>query len=564
MIGTFRKHSKALWWIIIVVIIVVFVYWGSSTSRTGDIAVARDGNYGIMNGEVITPAIYQETMREVYLNYFYSSGGRWPGRGETLPGFNEDRELYQRLFLIQKAREMGIHVSDEALGQAASARMRALNQGNPVPVGEFENQVLRPAQMNLADFERFIRHELAIQQLVSVISAGGELLTPAEVEALYRHENQEAAAQVVFFHATNDLTAIAAIPEKISEFYSNRLAYYRIPERVQINYVSYPLSNFLAAAKVELDQNTNLNEIIEARYEQLGTNYFSDAKSPEEAKQRIREEFAKNMALGNAGKEARKLEAALYEKTTTNNYSSALFAATAQEHGLTPQVTAPFTASEPPLGLDVAPEFSKRAFALTADEPLSELLGGEDHIYVIGFHSRLPSEIPSLASIQERVTQDYRFVEAATAAQQAAINFYAVATNGLNAGKSFAALCEAAGLKPVTLTPFARNTRGIPELAGQLNEQNVRNFIGMVFATEPGRLTPLLPSADGAMLGFVQALLPINETAMKTNLPAFTRSVQQMRRGEVFNEWFRAEASKAFASIPFFQKQSELSGPPGR
>src|SRR5690606_13443926 len=63
MIGTFRKHSKALWIIIIAVIIIVFVYWGSPTSRTGDITPARDGSHGVMNGESITDALFQDTLR---------------------------------------------------------------------------------------------------------------------------------------------------------------------------------------------------------------------------------------------------------------------------------------------------------------------------------------------------------------------------------------------------------------------------------------------------------------------------------------------------------------------
>ena len=86
-------------------------------------------------------------------------------------------------------------------------------------------------------------------------------------------------------------------------------------------------------------------------------------------------------------------------------------------------------------------------------------------------------------------------------------------------------------------------------------------FRRVAFATAPGQVGQLLPSADGAAQLFVQARLPINESAMATNLPVFARNVQQMRRGEIVEEWFRQEANKAFATIPYFQqKQAQMSG----
>jgi hypothetical protein len=44
---------------------------------------------------------------------------------------------------------------------------------------------------------------------------------------------------------------------------------------------------------------------------------------------------------------------------------------------------------------------------------------------------------------------------------------------------------------------------------------------------------------------------------MAANLPAFTRSVHQVRRSEVFQEWFRREAQKAFATVPYFQQKMQ-------
>lgn len=564
MIGTIRKHSKVLWWVVIVAIIITFVWWGSSSSRT-DGGASSDGNYGVMNGETISPTLFNETAQEIRLNYFYASNGRWPGQGQPLQGYDPDRETFQRILLVKKIAEFGIHVSEDAVAQAANARMRAVNRGNPVSLAEFEKLVLNPAKVTIADFERFIRHELAIQQLFATISAGGDLITPAEVEKLYRREFQEISAQAAFFRATNDLSSIVVTPEKLGQFYTNRQSYYRVPERAQFDYVSFPLSNFLAAARQELDKNTNLTEIIEARYEQLGTNYFSDVKTPEEAKQRIRTEFEKEMAMYKAGQDAKKFNLALYEMVANNEkaakvpaYSTEVFSAVAKELGLTAQISAPFSLNETPAGLDVSEDFVRLAFNLSAEEPLADTLVGENHVYIIGFNRRLPSEVPPFDAIRERVTQDYRFIEAAIKAYQSGVEFHATATNGLSAGQTFASLCAKAGVKPVTLAPFSPSTRTIPEIEKLVDPQSFRQA---AFTTEPGQVGPVLEGSDGAVVLFVQARLPIDEAAMRTNLPSFTRNVQQMRRSEVFNEWFRVEATKAFATIPYFQKQqSQMSG----
>ena len=69
----------------------------------------------------------------------------------------------------------------------------------------------------------------------------------------------------------------------------------------------------------------------------------------------------------------------------------------------------------------------------------------------------------------------------------------------------------------------------------------------------------MMPSSDGAFIALVQAKLPLDEAKMRANLAAFTRSVHQVRRSEVFNEWFKREAQKAFSTVPYFQeKQAQM------
>jgi hypothetical protein len=56
---------------------------------------------------------------------------------------------------------------------------------------EFIKQVLTPENLTDADFERFVRHDLALQQLIGVVGVVGQLVTPQEAAGFYNREHQE-------------------------------------------------------------------------------------------------------------------------------------------------------------------------------------------------------------------------------------------------------------------------------------------------------------------------------------------------------------------------------------
>jgi hypothetical protein len=555
MIGTIRKHSKAMWWVIIAAIIITFVWWGSQGPQNGN--GGGSGNYGVMNGVTITPDIYQKALREVKLYYFFNSGGNWPGRGRQLQNFDVERETFNRILITLKMKELGVHVDDEAVSKVASDRMRSLGRdGKPVSLKEFETAILTPEKLTTVDFERYIRNELGIQQLFATLGMAGDLVSADEVRALYQRDYQKISAQIALFSGRDYVKSVVSTPEKINEFYTNQMQRYELPERVRVNYVAFPFSNYLAAAKIELDNLTNLAELVENAVIQMGTNYPAGVNSPEEAKARLIENEQKRFAGSNALKAAQDFNKALTEATPA---AATNIVTLAKERGLTAQVTMPFSQNEAPAGLDVGVDFVRAAYSLTTAEPFCDPVPGSDAFYVISYHSQLPSEIPSLDSIRDRVTQDYQFIESAMLAQKAAIAFEGGLSNAMAGGKSFADACDQAGVKLTPLAPFSMSSTNIAELSGHVRQDQFNQFKRVALATAPGQLTSLMPSADGAFMALVQARLPLDEAELKQNLPSFTRSVHQVRRNEVFNEWFKREAQKAFATVPYFQeKQAQM------
>jgi peptidyl-prolyl cis-trans isomerase D len=424
---------------------------------------------------------------------------------------------------------------------------------------DFAKSILSRKNLTIEDFHRYIRHDVGVQQLASLASLGGNLVTPQEVRSLYEREYREISAQAVFFSASNHLAEIPVTDGVVTNFFELQSARYRLPERAQVNYVRFAASNYLDEARSQLAQVTNLEALIEAEYQARGSNFFREAKSPAEAKEQIRETALNEAALVGARKAARLFAAELFDRTPA---APEQLVALAKEKGLVALVSPPFDREEPPAGLDVRSDFMRAAFKLSAEEPYSDALMGGDGVYVITLNRKLPSEIPEFAGIRDRVTQDYRFFEAVKRARLAGQAFHARATNVLAAGKGFSTACGEAGVRSVLPAPFSISSRSIEAIEGRVN---LSQFKQAAFSTEPGRVSNFTPTADGGFVVFVQSQLPLDEARMKADLGEFTRAVRQARRNEAFNDWFRREAEKGFSKVPYFhQQQTQLSGGPAR
>lgn len=555
MFGTIRKHSKSLWWIIIAAIIVTFVYWGAQGTR-GDKS-RGSYNYGSIGGRAISEREYHNAAQEARLAFFFSSGGEWPDVAGKKFGYDEQRDAYQRIFLARKMEDLGIYISDDLAARMAGDRIRRISRGQPMSLDDFAKKVLASGGVTVADFQRLTAHEMGVQQLITVAGIGGDLLPPQEIQALYARDNTEISAQAVFFSLSNHLKTATAPPEKLAEFYTNYMAEYRIPERVQVTYVKFPFADYTNQFNQFMLGLTNLAEIIEANYQRLGTNYFSEAKSPAEAKAKVREKILMDESARLAGSNANVFATGLYN-ITSNSPTTTTLASFAKESGLTAKVSQPLSGQEPSSEFDVNANVMQAVFALTPQDPVTEPVIGNDAAYVFGLARRLPSESPPFESVRERVVRDYQFAEAAVAARNEGSAFQVAATNGLIAGKTFAAICDEAKQTPVSPAPFSRSTRKLEDIEKRVE---LNRFKQAAFSTQPGNVSIFVPTGDGGFVVYVKSRLPLNETKMRADLPGFTKAAQQALHNDAFQEWFQREATVGLRDTPLMrQPQQQMSG----
>ena len=555
MIGTIRKHSKWLWAIIITITIISFVvFFNPSSKLSSRDRGEREGYYGSIAGEPIKLEDLRMAQNEAAFRYFFNYGD-WPDQNAKRMGFDLERDTYFRLLLYHKLKQFDIHVADETVAKVAALYLSGMNRGRPVAMDVFDERILRPRGLTLTDFERFIRHDLGIQQLITAAGLSGKLVTPQEARLLYEREHEEIATDAVFFSATNFLTSITTSPEAVSEYFTNQMARYRLPERVQVSYVAFEYSNFLAQAETELSK-TNFNELIEANFAELGTNYYKEAKTPEEVKAKIRADLILKTAEPLARRQAYEF---VKEASGMTNASAAAFDKLAQEKKLTVKVTEPFDVEEGPKDIVVGADFVKEAFKRSAEEPLAGPFMGRDAAYAIAFNKRLPSEIPPLEKIRDQVTADYKHDQAVQAARKAGADFEGALTNGVAAGKKFSEICKDAGVKPEALPPISLSTRALPQVEEHVSLNQFKQAAWT--AAKPGQASPFIATAEGGFVVFVRERLPLQLAKITAELPEFLQRVRLNRQNEAYSDWFRKEAERGLRDTPLGRpQQPQLPG----
>jgi hypothetical protein len=550
MFGTFRKHQTWLWAIIITFTVISFVWYFSPYQRmTG--AQRGTANLGSINGERISEEDYVKARREVFLRTFFTSGN-WPDEEAKKQGGELDRDTYQWLLLIQKQKQLGIHISTDVVAQAAKAMISQFQRSGINSPEMFIERVLKPGGFGEDDLERFVRHYIGVQELIASIGLSGKLVAPQEIRDLFKREHEEVATAAVFFSASNYLAGVTAPPDAVTQFYTNRQAAYRIPDRVQVSYVKFGLTNFLAEANQALARMTNLDGQIDEAYRQGGTNFLHEVKaqSLEDAKVKVREARRKELEMQAARKQALEFATPLFdmEPMRADNLDKL-----AKDKGLVVRVAAPFDLQEGPQELEVGPDFAQKAFARTPEDPFAGPILGQDGVYVIALAKKLPSEIPPLDQIRARVVRDYQLSQALNLARSVGTAFYQTLTNGLAQGKTVAAICAEATLQLVEIPPFSLSTRELP----QVEEHLPLNQYKQIAYTAPlGKFSPFQMTADGGVIVYVKSRLPLDEAKMNASLPAFANYVRQSRQNEAFNDWFRKEAEKGLRDTPLIRPQT--------
>jgi len=565
MFGTIRKHQKWLWAVLVVLMSVSLVALFTSPSG-GSGGGPRRGqpDLGSINGQPIDQAEYLEAWKEVRIATYLHTG-KWPGNDESSSRRMEN-ETISRVFVLRKLKDMDIRASDKAAAFMVQQDLR------DVPYATLEKDLLQPNNLTIADYERYVRHESSLRQLISAATVTARLVSPDEAEGLWRKENQEVVGQAACFWTTNYLSKVVLTNGAIETFYTNRMPVYRLPERLILSFVEFNASNYLTEADASLAKHTNLNDVVSEVYQarmRTGTNAWTDDNgaplSEAAAKDKIREEFRTSEALLAARRAATDFGNELISRPDPNRATNLEYVAALKN--LAVRFTNPFdnrtngldeietnevvtARSEDAPRQSVRDIVREKAFTLTDDRAvLFNPIPGKRAVYVIARKGKVPSEMQPLDRIREKVTSDYKNFMAFMQAREAGMAFQGSVTNGLAQKKSFEELAAAGHGVLVDVPPFSSMTRSLPNADPRFN---LRQLQGMADDLEVGKTTPFtsVPPLEGGYVFYAKARPPIDTAKLKAELPEFINQLRVYRQNEAFQQWFRKQAEQARLSGP--------------
>ena len=246
MLDVIRKNKRS--WLVILllgvgVLAFVMVGVGPQGGQNQVVTIAE------VNGHQIT---YSELERHYYRmlqTYRQLSGGRLsPADIEALNlrGQLLDELINQRL-LLQRARELGLRVSDEELVDGI-ARNPAFQSAGRFDRDVYEQTLLRQG-LTPGEFEAQQREALVIRKLQDLIQHSIPV-TASEIEERYRSDNEEIALDFVRLKTDDFLEGIEIEDEEVKDYYDKNGALLREPLKVRTRYVPYRVDDFAADVRI--------------------------------------------------------------------------------------------------------------------------------------------------------------------------------------------------------------------------------------------------------------------------------------------------------------------------
>jgi len=270
MTNTFRRHHKTIMWIIIVGTILSFVYYLFPTARNqngGGGGSVRSVPAGYIDNEPITQAQFAMAMREAKVAVRMRQG-QWPSSQEVsqaLPNI-----AFQQLYIAAKLKELNLDVPLEATA-LYTRKLFGVPAGQGLPKDKYDDFVKtvlnEQGKVDEDDFYHWVRDQVGAELLIRLYGMNGDLITSKEAEFFFRRDHELMSVELARFSLTNYTAQVVPTAQEIGEFYTNQQADYGLPEREQLNYIYFNLTNYLPAADLALAALTNLDAEIDQTYQ---------------------------------------------------------------------------------------------------------------------------------------------------------------------------------------------------------------------------------------------------------------------------------------------------------
>jgi len=493
MISKFHKliQSKVVWYIVLGVIVIAFV--GFFTPTMGNkIAKKKEQVVGEMFGKKIFSQDYRQAQQHTTIWYILSTA-RQPETPEQLAALKE--QAWQRLIALHKAAEEKVIVSNQEIIQQIQRMPIFMNKQGVFDKNAY-NAVLGQIGISWSQVENTVREQVALQKMAySPVQAA--LISPRELERAYYHMYSDRIIldYAVFTSEMLDPNVPVSREEAEAFFAENREAF-RMPAKVHVSYVEYPVADFLEQAEIPEGAvlqfyNQNLDRY---RIETTGDVAAVEYKAFEDVEAEITEIVAQYGARRLAVEAATSLVADIAPKAQDDSPD---FKGAATAAGLTLQTLPAFGPSDELPGIDATSPFKQAALGLQEDiySSFSDAVIGKDSVYVISLEQRYESFLPGFEIVEKEATEAARARAAGEAGAARVIEIRDAVAAALKTGSDFKAAVEPYGVDIQSSEEFDLTSPPETDYADALMRASID--------VEQGALCKMVPVEEGVLFAYV-------------------------------------------------------------
>ncbi len=258
-----RRNVKSLapflWLVIVAFIITIFAVWGGA----GRLGAGRSTNtIARVKGEKISADYYFQNLAqrlEMMKNEFKEINKNLIQQLNIPQQVLE--QIIQQYILLQKAKELGISVSDEELREKIINYPVFQIDGKFVGFDQYK-RILEWNRIPISEFEEGIRKEVIIEKLIKILTAG-ITVTQEELWENYKKKNESVKMEYVIAEADKIELEQEPSSSEAQEYFNENKEKYEIPERREASLVflnTEDIKNEIELSDTEIEDYYKENE----------------------------------------------------------------------------------------------------------------------------------------------------------------------------------------------------------------------------------------------------------------------------------------------------------------
>ncbi|MCC7299966.1 MAG: SurA N-terminal domain-containing protein [Verrucomicrobia bacterium] len=512
LITRFHKliQSKVIWYIILGVIVVSFVGFFTPTMRSGG-RQQKVGAAGELFGKKVSRSEYDSAKYNSYVWYILSSGRMLQMTDELNASLRG--EAWRRLVVLRKAQAEKIPVTDKEVIQQIQTLPLFCAENGAFDINIYK-AVIRQLNLSPRQVEELFREQLTIYKMM-YRPMQAALISSQELKKAYQlYTDRFILDYVVIPRAQVEKTVTVSKEAAMALFAQNPEAF-RMPPKVRVSYVEFPVSNFLAKAEVPAGaaQEFYNKNIEDYRIANTNGNAEAEYKAFDKVEGAINKQLKQIAARKLAVEKAGEFVVDVAPKAEGKQPD---FKAAATASGLKIKTLPAFGLKEELKGIDATAPFCQAAFSLENDpySSFSDPVAGKDTVYVLSLEQRLASFLPTFDVVADEVTQVARKQAVSKALAERAMEIEQAVAKAMGTGAGFKTAVTPFGLKVQTTAEF--------DLSTKLKDQYADTLVQICLNVQQGKLCAPAPVETGVLLACVTSRI---STDADVGLPAIRQEL---------------------------------------